>query len=429
MNLIQNVPLRTALLGAGDPSLVFSREFAVRKALNDGIGPALTLTRATDGTYFDSAGILQTAGAGVARFTHNPDTLASQGLLIEEAATNICLQSEDFSTTWTQLGTASVSTDQTTAPDGNTTADELTAGNAVFGGVVARQSIAHAQNQRYTVSVFAKKINHRYLGFRLFDNVGTDAAGNVYTFFDFDTESWTEDDTIPVDTATQKLPNGWYRLTMSGTTPAVLVNNFVDFALAESDGNVNYTPAGTEQVYLWGAQVETTGYASAYIKTTSGSATRNADDVQAASTSFFNPNEGTIFCEYTNTDTTAVSPSRTLWQFSDGSLSDQFWLSRSGPSVTQYGIFNGVFQAEITGAGPVEGVNKSACVYKINDANFYLNGLSVGSDLSVVLPTGINEFVIGQRWNKVSIAGLPIGKIAYYNVRKSNNFLASKTSL
>jgi hypothetical protein len=68
--------------------------FALTKALD----PRITFTRNSSATFFDSAGLLQTAAADVARFDHDPITGESLGLLIEEARTNLLLNSATLST-------------------------------------------------------------------------------------------------------------------------------------------------------------------------------------------------------------------------------------------------------------------------------------------------------------------------------------------
>lgn len=76
------------------PSPKMLLNFAVDKALDSRV----TFTRASSGTYDDAAGAKQTASTNVARFTHDPVTLQSLGLLIEEARTNLLLNSETLST-------------------------------------------------------------------------------------------------------------------------------------------------------------------------------------------------------------------------------------------------------------------------------------------------------------------------------------------
>jgi hypothetical protein len=64
--------------------------FADNKSLVDAVTGAslVTFTRASDGMFVDSAGVIQTAATDVPRFDHNPTTGESLGLLVEEQRTN-----------------------------------------------------------------------------------------------------------------------------------------------------------------------------------------------------------------------------------------------------------------------------------------------------------------------------------------------------
>lgn len=61
--------------------------------LSGTLDPRITFTRASTGTYFDAAGVMQTAAVDVPRFDHDPVTLQPKGLLIEGARTNVLLGS------------------------------------------------------------------------------------------------------------------------------------------------------------------------------------------------------------------------------------------------------------------------------------------------------------------------------------------------
>jgi hypothetical protein len=83
---------------AGMPSL--DLRFAETKSLNDFISSTnlITFTRASNATFVDSNGLIQTATTDVPRFDHNPATGESLGLLIEEERVNLLLNSETLAT-------------------------------------------------------------------------------------------------------------------------------------------------------------------------------------------------------------------------------------------------------------------------------------------------------------------------------------------
>jgi hypothetical protein len=74
--------------------------FAENRSLVDAVTGAslVTFTRASSGTFVNSAGVLQTATNDVPRFDHNPTTGESQGLLVEEQRSNLLLNSGTLST-------------------------------------------------------------------------------------------------------------------------------------------------------------------------------------------------------------------------------------------------------------------------------------------------------------------------------------------
>jgi hypothetical protein len=68
--------------------------FAATKRLD----PRIAFTRTSTGTFVGSNGLIQTAVSGAPRFDHNPATGESLGLLVEEARTNLLLNSATLST-------------------------------------------------------------------------------------------------------------------------------------------------------------------------------------------------------------------------------------------------------------------------------------------------------------------------------------------
>lgn len=58
----------------------------------------VTFTRASSATRTNASGLIETVSSNVARFDHDPVTLAARGLLIEEARTNLLLNSATLST-------------------------------------------------------------------------------------------------------------------------------------------------------------------------------------------------------------------------------------------------------------------------------------------------------------------------------------------
>jgi len=234
------------------------------------------ITRSTIGTYFDSTGIMQTAAIDAVRVNYDPYTKEFLGVLIENAATNLVFQSQDFdNASWSKTRTT-VTANATTAPDSTATAEKLIEDTSVTTSHFISQNQTLTANLFYTMSVYAKASERSRIVLRVGNSAnwttGTPSVGfnlSTGTLFSVSGDS-TSSGTI------QPIGNGWYRCSITaqfGTTTASggLVINL------DNSTSINYTGDGTSGVYIWGAQIETGSLASSYIKTTTAAVTRAAD--------------------------------------------------------------------------------------------------------------------------------------------------------
>ena len=234
------------------------------------------ITRSTIGTYFDSAGIMQTAAIDAVRINYTPYTHEFLGVLIENAATNLVFQSQDFdNTSWSKTRTT-VTANATTAPDNTTTAEKLIEDTSVTASHFISQNQTLTANLFYTMSVYAKAAERSRIVLRVGNSAnwvaGTPSVGfnlTTGTLFSVSGDS-TSSGTI------QPVGNGWYRCSITaqfGTTTSSggLVINL------DNSTTITYTGDGASGAYIWGAQIETGSLASSYIKTTTAAVTRAAD--------------------------------------------------------------------------------------------------------------------------------------------------------
>src|SRR5210317_1273665 len=88
----------------------------------DGDGD-FTYTRSGDASRVNPGGLIETVGTNIPRIDHFGGGCPT--LLLEPLRTNKIIQSEDWGTSWLFFNGASISTNQTIAPDGTMTADKI----------------------------------------------------------------------------------------------------------------------------------------------------------------------------------------------------------------------------------------------------------------------------------------------------------------
>ena len=257
------------------PGVTFDQSF-----LTGSLGTGAVFTRASAGWAYGPTGVLTSFAANVPRFDYDPVTLQPKGLLLEDTSTNIVLQSGNLADpVWLTIGASVappvVTADQTTAPDGTLTAARIdlpamttASGNhsAVYQHLLVNASI-------YAYSVWLKGA------------VGGEA---VYIFLT---------PQIPTYTKLCILSTEWQRFTLvTGALPGG--EGYFQVGGQNPEANTAAMPAQT--IYAWGAQVESIGYVTSYIPTTTAAVTRAADALSypIASVTGFDQTKGSLALDY-----------------------------------------------------------------------------------------------------------------------------------
>ena len=245
-----------------------------------------------------------------------------KGLLVEPAATNLCLQSEDITTTWNS-GNSTLTANATTAPDGNSTADKLNDDSVGGTGLLnLYQGITVSAGTQYTASVFLKADQLAFAQLRAHEYDGG-TGGTQYFGLSGDGSLGTAQNLD--DSSITAYPNGWYRCTITWTQGAADTSfNFIIY-VADSISNITVDLDGTSSIFVWGAQVEAGPIATSYIPTTTASVTRVKDDItQTGAQSLIGQTEGTLYLEVDWKATSGTS--QRLLLLSDGTSNNRILI-------------------------------------------------------------------------------------------------------
>jgi hypothetical protein len=339
--------------------------------------PGLTFTRASTATYTDNTATVRTAAVNEPRWNYAAGV--SQGLLIEEARTNV-----DFpSANWLANATVSTSVDGVvqnagSAPDASGAAMKLipsgTSGfHQWFNGFSA------SVNTTYTASMHVKPAGYGYVLFQLTNTGFTQHS----VYFDLTNGTIAQQD-AGANGMIRPFGDGWYRISVTATTVASAGTYIVSIWAFDTLANLlTFTPfAGdmTKGILVWGSQVEAAASASSLIPTTSGAVTRAAD---LASMSFTPAASGTWQAEFIPNGVAATLP--TIISGNAGSPvmaigADSRLIAsiRSGAAV-----FSG-----ITPVMAFNAVNKTVFGWLTGGSKAAVNGTSLGANAVALTVTG-----------------------------------------
>jgi hypothetical protein len=360
--------------------------FADSKSLADAVTgrQLVTFTRASSGTFVDSAGTLQTAATNEPRFDHNPTTGESLGLLVEEARTNLLLRSEEFdNAAWTKVG-GTISANSIASPSGAITADTLVEDTST-GTHRCLISATIANTTIYTVSVYAKAAGRTHVRLAL----GSGLAGELIANLSSGTVAASSGATNPT---VQSVGNGWYRISFTSAASSS-TSGQVQLQLIQGTSTTSYTGDGASGAYFWGAQLEAGATPSSYILNvnTALGVTRSADLADLISQAIAN-NIRTLYLEFRS----PASGTRGVVSLNDGTANERVNVLTSGTDPRLVVVDGGVEQANVNG-GTVTANQRTRVAVRINANDFAIsiNGGAVVTDTSGTLPT-VDRLMLGR---------------------------------
>lgn len=397
--------------GALNPDgLALDLQFAADKTLTARRGPTPTFTRASTATFVGSNGLIQSAAINQARFDHNPVTLASRGLIIEESRTNLRTYSEDFSqATYGKTG-ITISSVSDTSPSGGATIQKLLEDTSTGAHGF---DFLNAQTGTQTFSIFLKAAGRQW---------GRLTANSVVTWFDLQNGVIG---TVGVGHTAliTNFGNGWYRCSVSFNAA---LSNTIQIRAATGDTNLTYTGDGASGIFAWGAQLEAGSFPTSYIPTTTASVVRSADVCSitgSAFSGFYNQSEGTMLANAF----TPASGDRTVLAADDNTANEMIRLRTEGTNPF-FKVTDGGSDVVAIDAGTVTANTafKLIGAYKVNDFASSINGGSAVTDTTGTIPT-VDRMRIGAGQGGNTMCGC-ISAIRYFKKRLPDAKLQSLTT-
>ena len=291
------------------------------------LDPRITFTRASGAAYIDASGVIQTAAVNAPRWDYAGGSL--RGLLIEEARTNIALNSGDASNTGSLVdwqngasnGVVTITGNQTTAPDGTTR------GARVF------YNATYPAATDFANVFFTKTVTVNPYSFSVYMK-GTVGGEQLYLMA-------TSDGVLYYRTLCT-LTTAWRRFTLT-TLNLTAATWYFQIGVDRRDASQTAKPIQT--VFMWGSQIEPGSAATSYIPTTSAAVTRATDQclIPSASMSpWFASPGGSWFAEF-DFFNPAPNNARVLSRGNTAGSNTPLFLFTSPLSASQYdgvGFFN-----------------------------------------------------------------------------------------
>ena len=286
-------------------------------------------------------------------------------ILAEPQRENELTYSEDFSNAaWGTLGTITVTSDDTTSPSGDLSADKVL---GLDSGSAINQIVNGTSGIEYTNSCYIKNVDAT--SSNLLIRNASSAVSSLLNWSGSVLSSITN--TTGITTFTDE-GNGWYRIISTYTSIEATQRPRIYPAIGTANTSV----------YIWGAQLEVGSYATSYIPTSGTTVTRNQDIfTRDGISSLINSPEGVLFVEMAALSDDGTSRDISV---SDGTSANyaRISLSNAVGNIEYNVVVGSSTQASGTSAMTQTNFNKIAVKWKVNDFALWVNGSEVLTELS-----------------------------------------------
>lgn len=332
------------------------------------------------------------------------------------AVQNVCLQSEDFGTTWSTLGSPTRSAAAKRCGDvvldllgdDDAAANEAYLQPITFTGDAVKAISTHVAQGTATNSVFQIRDT-------------TAAANRLNAEITWSGGVPSIAMTTGTHEGTDALGNGVFRLRFQSlAVTAANTNEARVFPANTAAGDVTKTG----DIYVGGVQAENDTKCGPYAKTTTGAVTVNADHPDLSTlTPWFNPVEGTLELEVV----AGLAPGAGVFprtvSINNNTTAEEIYLGPSNADngarmfIIDGGVAVGGIQAGFYTAGAIA---RLVGAYKVDDAAASLNGAASVADATVATLPTVDRLMFGRAAGASGYARSYLRKFAYYAYRIPN---------
>ena len=393
------------------------------------------VTRATSATRVNASGLIEVVASGIPRLDYytSGGTAGCPALLVEPSAANGILNSTDTTTSWTLGGNLTSGAIDVIGVSGNNITVAVSGsaiGSATGRHVRFSNNVAFASGSTYTISFLMKKTGaHTIGGYQFFIGTGSIAAGfNVSGSY----SSGSIADNAPTTNRIRRIEQ-WgtdvFRCSETFTMTAAATGTHLAFAPVAGVTNGNNSAVGTS-IGFAAPQIELGSVPTSFIPTTTAAVTRNADviSLSGAVSGCIGQTEGTIYAEVDVRNWVNLAR---ICGVSDGTSNNAIYLLLQTNNRFRLiiDLGGGSAQADISSSSQSNGIHKIAVAYANNDINFFVNGVSVGTDNTATIPA-CSQLFLGKVTTSSSANFMNdrIRSVALYTTRLTNAQLAALTT-